>query len=292
MKINKLEWGMVALGISVLVALLGTVKYFSLSSQLSETASSTATLVVRLDTLESALKLAESKNIDLATALQEEQDQRSDVERQIKKITSTVGNLKKLSETDKELLQKYSKVYFLNEHYVPSDLVDIDPRYTTDAEKEFQIHQQVWPFLKDMLKDAASDGIDLKVESAYRSFSTQTGLKSKYVVTYGAGTANQFSAEQGFSEHQLGTAVDLSSGGLGASRDGFENSDAYTWLQRNAYRYGFTLSYPPGNAYYQFEPWHWRFVGLDLAGRLHKEKQYFYDLDQREIDKYLLNIFE
>ncbi len=60
----------------------------------------------------------------------------------------------------------------------------------------------------------------------------------------------------------------------------------------NAHRYGFILSYPEGNEFYIFEPWHWRFVGEDLARDLDRADAHFYDWEQREIDKYLLTIFD
>jgi zinc D-Ala-D-Ala carboxypeptidase len=63
-------------------------------------------------------------------------------------------------------------------------------------------------------------------------------------------------------------------------------------MKDNAYKYGFTLSYPESNTYYTFEPWHWRFVGEDLARDLRSDKAYFYDWDQRKIDGYLVNIFD
>jgi D-alanyl-D-alanine carboxypeptidase len=111
-------------------------------------------------------------------------------------------------------------------------------------------------------------------------------------VTYGAGTANQFSADQGYSEHQLGTTVDFTTSSVGATFSGFEDTESYRWLRDEAHRYGFVLSYPPNNSYYQFEPWHWRFVGVDLAQDLHQDDTYFYDLDQREINEYLITLFD
>jgi hypothetical protein len=63
-------------------------------------------------------------------------------------------------------------------------------------------------------------------------------------------------------------------------------------MQKNAYKYGFVLSYPKGNVYYVFEPWHWRFVGEKLAADLNKSGDYFYDWDQRKIDTYLVNVFD
>ena len=66
----------------------------------------------------------------------------------------------------------------------------------------------------------------------------------------------------------------------------------YQWLVKNAYQYGFILSYPAGNSYYKYEPWHWRFVGEKLAKDFHSSNAYFYDWDQRKIDGYLVNIFD
>jgi D-alanyl-D-alanine carboxypeptidase len=174
---------------------------------------------------------------------------------------------------------------------VPEDLVYIPSDYLYDKGKLVKIHAKAFPYLQSMIVAAQSHGISLEIISAYRSFGEQSTLKGSYLVTYGSG-ANTFSADQGYSEHQLGTAIDFTTLQLGADFSSFENTDAYKWLTDNAYQYGFVLSYPKGNAYYQFEPWHWRFVGKILAKRLHEDGQYFYDLDQRTIDNYLINIFD
>jgi D-alanyl-D-alanine carboxypeptidase len=111
-----------------------------------------------------------------------------------------------------------------------------------------------------MLVVAENDGINLRIISAYRSFGSQSELKSSYLMTFGSG-ANKFSADQGYSEHQLGTALDFTTAELEANFINFDKTTAYQWLLNNAFKYGFILSYPEGNQYYQFEPWHWRFVG-------------------------------
>ena len=212
-------------------------------------------------------------------------------EEELESFGTTIGRLDKLSRLDPELLKKYSKVYFLSENYSPSDLGDIDEQWSTNPDKELQFLKEALPFLEDLLEDAEDDGISLKILSSYRSFGTQAQLKSNYVVRYGSG-ANTFSAEQGYSEHQLGTTVDFVSEESGWQLSGFGDTEAFTWLTSNAHRYGFVLSYPEGNTYYEYEPWHWRFVGQDLAGELHDRDQYFYDLDQRYIDEFLIGIFE
>lgn len=214
----------------------------------------------------------------------------NDFQGQIEKIAGTVGTLEKLSRTDEELLKKYSKIYFLNENYIPARLAEIDKLYLNKEATNIQIHADVWPKLERLLVAARRDGLNLLVASAYRSFATQSSLKANYKVLYGSG-ANAFSADQGYSEHQLGTALDFTTPASGLAL--LQAADpAYKWLQENAHDYGFVLSYPPNNAYYKFEPWHWRYVGVDLATDLHEEKKYFYDLGQREIDEYLVKLFD
>jgi len=238
------------------------------------------------------------RNKNLSQTVQEQLDKNTNLESQVvglsgmvQDISGTVGTLQKLSQTDKELLQKYSKVYFLSENYIPSRLTGIYKDYLYDASVEKKIHAGVEPFLVDMIKGAMQGGIDLKVISAYRSFEEQISVKTGYKVIYGSG-ANKFSADQGYSEHQLGTTIDFTTPKLKILSLQLESDSAYKWLTENAYRFGFVLSYPKGNSYYQYEPWHWRFVGIQLAKRLHDENKYFYDLTQREIDLYLVSIFD
>lgn len=215
----------------------------------------------------------------------------SQLSEQVDAIEGKVGTLQKLSETDPELLKKYSKVYFLNENYAPESFAKIDKEYTSNPDEDYLFDAQIWPFLDDLLTAIQDDEVDLKITSAYRSFGSQANLKSTYKMIYGTG-ANKFSADQGYSEHQLGTTVDFSTSENNAVFSGFEKTAAYEWLLEHAYEYGFILSYPQGNAYYQYEPWHWRFVGRSLAEFLHEENKNFYDLDQREIDQYLISFYD
>lgn len=214
------------------------------------------------------------------------------VSQQVGSVTGTLDTLQKLSKTDPQLLAKYSKVYFLNEHYAPARVTEIPQDYVYSSTRAEVIQAQVWPRMQAMLDAAKAASIPIYVASAYRSFDEQKALKSSYSVTYGAGTANQFSAEQGYSEHQLGTAADFITTGQGGTLAGFDKTNAYPWLTAHAYQYGFILSYPQGNSYYIFEPWHWRFVGIKLATDLHNQGKHFYDLDQRDIDAYLADLFD
>ena len=255
-------------------------------------ASTTMALSTQIAELSEDLEESEDEREDLKDNLRDEKDRNDNFENQIDDLTDTLEVLDKLSKTDEELLQKYSKVSFLNEHYIPENLKEIEDEWKYSESRSHQLHGKVIPFFNDMLEDAKDDGVELWVTSAYRSFETQAQLKGQYLVTYGSG-ANAFSADQGFSEHQLGTAVDFTTRGLnGQLVEAFANTEAYEWLQDNAHKHGFVLSYPPNNAFYVFEPWHWRFVGEDLARNLKKDDAFFYDWDQREIDTYLISIFD
>lgn len=244
-----------------------------------------------LEEIQQAYAVSEENGAELLKQLTEERDRNEEFENQIKDATRVVSKLDKLSKLDPELLMKYSKVYFLNEHFEPGLVEEIPEEFRFKKAEPEYIDAEVYPYLEDLLEDAKEDGIDLLVVSGYRSFDEQSGLKSAYTVQYGSG-ANTFSADQGYSEHQLGTTVDFTTNEIGGGLTGFQNTEAYAWLTKYGYKYGFVLSYPEKNGYYIFEPWHWRFVGEDLADDLHDEDKYFYDLDQREIDKYLISIFD
>jgi len=233
----------------------------------------------------------ENKRDTLEQDLEAEKNKLNFLSLQISTIESAVNVIEKLNQLDPEILKKYSKVSFLNENYTPKNLLPIDPKFSFESEKEQKMLAEVLPFLIDLLNDAESANTKLKLISSYRSFGEQAGIKSFYQVVFGSG-ANQFSADQGYSEHQIGTTIDFTTENIGSDYSTFDKTTAFEWLFDNAYQYGFVLSYPKNNFYYQYEPWHWRFVGRNLATRLQLDKQYFYDLDQRLIDQHLLFVFD
>lgn len=279
-------------GVLILFGLAVGASEYRNQSLVREMASTTTSLSYRITD-------AENKNTELMARLTNvenlfinQQNKSAQLDEQIGKVNNTVNTLDKLSKTDPQLLAKYSKVYFLNENYIPAKLSFINTEYLSNPNNPIQLHSDVLPFLQKMIEDAKNNNLNLKVLSAYRSFSKQAQLKTSYKMTYGTTAANSFSADQGYSEHQLGTAIDFSTVKNGDDLNKFSSSPEYAWLLNNAFHYGFTLSYPPNNKYYIYEPWHWRFVGIDLATKLHNEGKYFYDLDQRDINNYLVSLFE
>ncbi|KKS83599.1 MAG: D-alanyl-D-alanine carboxypeptidase family protein [Parcubacteria group bacterium GW2011_GWA2_43_11] len=275
---------------------------FTLSQKLNivsqNNASTTNAFTTFSSTTLSRFEENEKKFVQFSDMLYEEQqvtvaltDAVDKFKRQVGKLTGTVDTLEKLTTTDPELLQKYSRIYFLNEHYKPADLSFIEEKFDYVNGKEVTISSEVLPFLSDLLEEAEDDGVDLIVLSGYRSFTEQGTLKNVYTTNYGVG-ANRFSADQGYSEHQLGTAVDFTSTTIGENLSAFESSEAHTWLLQNAHKYGFVMSYPENNEFYVYEPWHWRFVGKKLARYLDREAKNFYDIEQRDIDTYITSLFD
>lgn len=114
---------------------------------------------------------------------------------------------------------------------------------------------------------AASDSISLSIASGFRSYDTQSELYASYVSRYGKEEADTFSARPGYSEHQIGEAMDLN-----LVSQSFADTEAYRWLQLHAAEYGFILRYPSDAQAvtgYIGEPWHYRYVGKDLASKLY-----------------------
>ena len=261
------------------------------TDKLADLASSSVAFQGAINELNQKFDNLMNDSVALSGAIQNEKAKNDAIQEQVGNVSSTIGALDKLSKLDPELLKKYSKIYFLNEHYTPSGLSVITPEYTFNKDIKYQIHTGIVNNFYAMLRAANAENVYPLVISAYRSFGTQSALKTSYKMTFGTTKANQFSADQGYSEHQLGTTLDFTNSKDGAVLEGFDKTAEFTWLTNNAYKYGFIMSYPKGNVYYIYEPWHWRYVGVDLAERLHRNNQNFYDVDQRTIDNYLLLIF-
>ena len=163
-----------------------------------------------------------------------------------------------------------NKYYKLPSNFTPNDLVSIDSKYKKSS-YDYKLRKEAAKALYKMIDTASNDGISLWVVSAYRTESTQKSLFNNSVKNDGMAHALIYSAKPGHSEHQLGLAVDLN---LASSKAHFENSKEYAWLKQNSYKYGFIERYPKGKEFitgYGFEPWHYRYLGIDLATNVYLE---------------------
>lgn len=164
---------------------------------------------------------------------------------------------------------------FANPRYQPSDLRLVSvPTLPGRGQDERSLRAVLMPDLGKLVAAARAAGVTLRVGSGYRSYTTQASLFASYVRRHGEAAASRFSSRPGHSEHQSGLAVDFA----GADQtcwvdDCFERTAAGKWLAAHAHEYGFILRYPKGKESitgYQYEPWHFRYVGRELAGALHQ----------------------
>ncbi|GAA2075150.1 hypothetical protein GCM10009840_06260 [Pseudolysinimonas kribbensis] len=113
-------------------------------------------------------------------------------------------------------------------------------------------------------------GDGLTVVSPYRSYPDQVSVYNGWVRRLGQAQADRQSARPGYSEHQTGLAVDIDT----ATNQGFGTTAAGQWLAQNSWRYGFVVRYQQGQepiTGYEYEPWHFRYVGVELATELQKQ---------------------
>ncbi len=155
--------------------------------------------------------------------------------------------------------------------YAPSDLVEVGPGYNKDV--TYRLRSEAAGALRSMIAAARADGIKLVVVSAYRPWSTQQALYERRIGLSGWDQGSV--ARPGHSEHQLGTAVDLSDGDERTMlRAAFADTEAGRWLRENAWVYGFAQSYTAHNrprTGYIPEPWHFRYWGIARARSKHLE---------------------
>jgi len=162
-------------------------------------------------------------------------------------------------------------VYHLPSGYAPADLVD---SASAGLNGGYLLRGIVAADLRALAADARANGTPIQLVSGYRSYVQQEATFQHWVSTGGYDQALRTSARAGHSEHQLGTVVDVTSEGGAApwEQDDWATTPAGAWMAANAWRYGFVMSYPRGSfdqTCYDYEPWHYRYVGRDLAERIH-----------------------
>ncbi|MDD2238784.1 MAG: M15 family metallopeptidase [Bacilli bacterium] len=158
-----------------------------------------------------------------------------------------------------------NKSYALSEDFIPENthLKISDELCISCIDKEAY---KKWLIMKN---DAAAIGLNIHISSGYRSFGYQKDIYNGYVTKDGKDIADTYSARAGHSEHQSSLAFDLNS--IDSS---FIATNEGRWVNENAYLYGFIIRYPKGKEKitgYKYEPWHLRYVGLNLAKKLYND---------------------
>lgn len=166
-----------------------------------------------------------------------------------------------------DVLVLVNKYYALSSDYIPKDLETINSKYNRGYNDKLRHDARI--AFEEMCKNAVKDNIKIYSGSAYRSYNYQVNLYNQYVNVDGKRKADTYSARAGSSEHQTGLALDI----LNEKLDYISASDKeYTWLVDNSYKYGFILRYPLNMEKitgYQYEEWHFRYVGVNVAKELH-----------------------
>ena len=168
-----------------------------------------------------------------------------------------------------ELLVLVNKYYQLPADFKQYNLVNMDKKYTVNDGKQYLLSAVAYEKYVQMSDAAKKEGLSMRAVSAYRTEDYQRNLYNKYVITSGKVNADNFSARPRFSEHQTGLAVDINS-----TKGIFEYTSEFKWLQKHAYEYGYILRYPKGKEWitgYSYEPWHYRYVGTDVAKIIYEE---------------------
>ncbi len=157
-----------------------------------------------------------------------------------------------------------NKSFPLPEDYVPED--PYEPLNGRDY-CSYCVTKETYEHFKEMQTDIEVLGLNIWIQSGYRSYNFQNGLYNNYVARDGKDAADTYSARPGHSEHQTGLAFDLNT-----ITSDFADTPEGKWIHNNAYLYGFILRYPEGKENitgYMYEPWHLRYVGKELAAKLY-----------------------
>jgi D-alanyl-D-alanine carboxypeptidase len=214
-----------------------------------------------------------------------------------KGTSETSGQTSADGQTDRYLILT-NKQNPLGENYIPPSLTDISPVYTMRADyKDYKLQKEAATAVESMLRAMHGAGYSsVLVTSAYRNYGYQKNLFNRYVSDEKAKDPYisdaeavervlKYSARPGTSEHQTGLCVDLfdsyrmkeleNYGHEGTKDDvGFAETPAFEWLKTHAHEYGFILRYPEDKVEitgYQYESWHYRYVGVDAATEIHRQ---------------------
>ena len=168
-----------------------------------------------------------------------------------------------------ELLVLVNKYNQLPAQFSQYNLVNMNKKYTLNDGKEYLLAGVAYENYIKMWDAAKKEGLLMTVVSAYRTEDYQRSLYNRKVKSKGLAHADVYSARAGHSEHQTGLAMDI-----GFTETSFERTAEFAWLQNHAHEYGYIMRYPKNKEWitgYAYEPWHYRFVGTDVAKIIHDE---------------------
>ncbi len=177
--------------------------------------------------------------------------------------------------TESPLVEDWQRSIVDTDRRLPADYVPTDMASASTAgfDETFQIREFVAGDLADLREAAEANGTPIEIEAAYRSVEAQQDLFARREAELGFDAAAARTARPGHSEHHLGTTLDFKTEGADDVFQSWAEEPAGQFVLENAHRFGFVNTYPRDRAErtcYDFEPWHYRYFGVDLATRMHE----------------------
>jgi len=180
-----------------------------------------------------------------------------------------VKDNKKVIQNPENFLAIVNKEFSLPSTYKPTDLVKVKVPVVYESAEENYMRKEAAEALKEMFDAAKAENIQLYALSGYRSYQTQKVIFEREVKNEGYEKAALLVAKPGTSEHQTGLTMDITAKSVNMDlNESFGETKEGIWLKENAHKYGYILRYPKGKeniTQYSYEPWHFRYVGKDVA---------------------------
>lgn len=181
-------------------------------------------------------------------------------------------------DTSKGQLMLVNGRHYLDENYKPDSLATFSKSYCYEEQKAQRVVVDAFMALQEACKEQTD--AQLMVNSAYRSYDDQIGTYKR--------NPKGYAARAGSSEHQTGFAIDVTSR-QHPMRWPFDKSEEGVWMREHCHEYGFILRYPERQSHifgFAYEPWHLRYVGKEVAKRIHEEditfdEYYAYYIDNK-----------
>ena len=184
------------------------------------------------------------------------------------------------------LLMLVNKYNYLAKDFEVPNLVKVE-EYAKDG---MYLEEKAKDAFIKMASDIKKEGYNLRAISTYRTYDYQSNLYNNYAKRDGVNNADTYSARPGFSEHHTGLAIDVDN--ITKIYTDFEETEEFTWMQENSYKYGFILRYPKDKENitgYIYEPWHYRYVGLSVAKYIHENnltfEEYYYEFLDNKLER-------
>ena len=170
-----------------------------------------------------------------------------------------------------------NKNHPLNRNFIPSDMVEIHEPMGSKLDKSYvnMLNQTAYNAFKQMQAMALNEGFEIFIDSSYRSYAYQENVFNDVAKEKGLEHTQKYVALPGTSEHQTALAIDIIYRRNGIMiEDQLDTDSEILWLMNNAHQFGFILRYPLGKediTGYSYEPWHYRYVGIELAFKLYND---------------------